>query len=311
MVKVIEFEWFDFFKRLYVKADESDVFNRAAQAAFYFAFALFPLIFFLVSFFGLVLDSTDRLKAELFEYLRQVMPDSVFVLVRNTVLEVAASSSSGKLTLGLIVALWSASAGVDAVRAALNSIYGLKERRNWLINKAQSIILTFVVTILAGLALGIVFYGWQLVQLGSTSIGVPITSPYILVAIQWISILLIMLVACEVIYNFLPDFRQFKWIWITAGSLVAIGLWLLLTGGFRLYLHYFNTYDRTYGSLGAVIIMLLWLYLTALVIMIGGLINAVLREFRGIDFLDDDNVNAALSDSDRNGSGDNIVADSK
>ena len=274
------FDWIRFFKRLYKKADDSDLFNRAAQAAFYFSFALFPLIFFLVSLFGLVLTSTDALKAELFEYLRQIMPTSVFVLVRNTVDEIAASSSSGKLTLGLVVALWSASAGVDAVRAALNSVYQLRERRNWFLMKAQSLTLTFVVTILAGIGLAIVFYGWQLVQAATDWIGMPITSPIVLIAIQWTSILAVMLFACEVIYNFLPDFRKFKWIWITAGSLVAIVLWLLLTGGFRLYLSFFNNYDKTYGSLGAVIILLLWLYLTALVLMVGGAINAVLHDLR-------------------------------
>lgn len=274
------FDWIRFFKRLYKKADDSDLFNRAAQAAFYFSFALFPLIFFLVSLFGLVLTSTDALKAELFEYLRQIMPASVFVLVRNTVEEVAANSSSGKLTIGLVVALWSASAGVDAVRAALNSVYQLRERRNWFLMKAQSLALTFVVTILAGIGLGVVFYGWQIVQAATIWIGLPITSPFFLTAIQWISILAVMLFACEVIYNFLPDFRKFKWIWITAGSLVAIVLWLLLTGGFRLYLSFFNNYDKTYGSLGAVIILLLWLYLTALVLMAGGAINAVLHDLR-------------------------------
>lgn len=274
------FDWIRFFKRLYKKADDSDLFNRAAQAAFYFSFALFPLIFFLVSLFGLVLTSTDALKAELFEYLRQIMPASVFVLVRNTVEEIAANSSSGKLTIGLVVALWSASAGVDAVRAALNSVYQLRERRNWFLMKAQSLALTFVVTILAGIGLAIVFYGWQLVQAATIWIGLPITSPFFLTAIQWISILAVMLFACEVIYNFLPDFRKFKWIWITSGSLVAIVLWLLLTGGFRLYLSFFNNYDKTYGSLGAVIILLLWLYLTALVLMAGGAINAVLHDLR-------------------------------
>lgn len=274
------FDWIRFFKRLYKKADDSDLFNRAAQAAFYFSFALFPLIFFLVSLFGLVLTSTDALKAELFEYLRQIMPASVFVLVRNTVDEVAANSSSGKLTIGLVVALWSASAGVDAVRAALNSVYQLRERRNWFLMKAQSLALTFVVTILAGIGLAVVFYGWQIVQAATIWIGLPITSPFFLTAIQWISILAVMLFACEVIYNFLPDFRKFKWIWITAGSLVAIVLWLLLTGGFRLYLSFFNNYDKTYGSLGAVIILLLWLYLTALVLMAGGAINAVLHDLR-------------------------------
>jgi len=272
--------WFDFFRRLYVKAVESDLFNRAAQAAFYFSFALFPFIFFLVSLFGLVLTSTDALKTELFDYLRQIMPNSVFVLVRNTVEEVAANSSSGKLTLGLVATLWSASSGVDAIRSALNSIYELRERRNWFKTKAQSVVLTLVVTILAGIGLTIVFYGWQLAQRAFESVGLPITSPFILVGIQWISILAVMLFACEVIYNFLPDFRKFQWIWLTAGSMVAIILWLLLTGGFRLYLNYFNSYDKTYGSLGAVIILMLWLYLTALVLMIGGAINAVLHDLR-------------------------------
>ncbi|MFN2412415.1 MAG: YihY/virulence factor BrkB family protein, partial [Pyrinomonadaceae bacterium] len=86
--------------------------------------------------------------------------------------------------------------------------------------------------------------------------------------------------ACEVIYNLLPDFKEFHWIWITPGSIVAIILWLVLTNGFRIYLGYFNTYNKAYGSLGAVIIMMLWLYLTASALMIGGAINAVLHELR-------------------------------
>lgn len=279
----LEFPWKQFFSRLYNVVDESDLFNRAAQAAFYFSFALFPFIFFLVSLFGLILESTDYLKAELFSYLRQIMPSSVFILVRNTVNEVIENSSTGKLALSLIATLWSASSGVDAVRSALNAIYGLRERRNWFWLKLQSIILTIVVTILAGVGLTIVFYGWQLFERLSESAGYPITSPLALVAVQWISILIVMLLVCEFIYNFMPDFRKFRWIWLTAGSLVSIVLWLLLTSGFRLYLHYFNNYDRTYGSLGAVIIMLLWLYLTAMVVMIGGAINAVLNQYRDSD----------------------------
>lgn len=273
------FPWILFFKRLYETATDSDIFNRAAQAAFYFSFALFPFVFFLVSLFGLVLESTDQLKAALFNYLHQLMPGSVFVLVRNTVEEVVASSSGSKLTLGLIATLWSASSGIDAVRAALNSIYSLRERRPWWLIKLHSLVLTLLVSVLAAVGLAIVFYGWQIVREASASAGFPITSPFILVGIQWISILLVMLFACEIVYNFLPDFRKARWIWITYGSIVAITLWLLLTSGFRLYLHYFNNYDKTYGSLGAVIILMLWLYLTALVLMIGGAINAVLREF--------------------------------
>lgn len=283
MISILEFEWKQFFVRLYERSLEADVFSRAAAVAFYFSFALFPLLYFLVSLFGILLESSDGLRDELFSYLRQLMPVAVFDLVKKTVEEIVANSSGGKATLGLAVTLWSASAGVDAIRAALNDIYKLKDSRFWLRTKIQSIVLTLVVSILTTVVLAIVFYGWQLVQYGLAGVGLQITSPLILVTIQWIAILLLMLFACEIIYNLLPDFKEVKWIWITPGSIVAILLWILFTSGFRTYLGYFNTYNKAYGSLGAVIIMMLWLYLTASALMIGGAINAVLYDMRGAD----------------------------
>lgn len=283
MRSILEFEWKQFFVRLYERSFEADVFSRAAAVAFYFSFALFPLLYFLVSLFGILLESSDGLRNELFSYLRQLMPVAVFDLVKKTVEEIVANSSGGKATLGLAVTLWSASAGVDAIRAALNDVYKLKDSRFWLRTKIQSIVLTLVVSILTTVVLAIVFYGWQLVQYGLAGVGLEITSPLILVTIQWISILLIMLFACEIIYNLLPDFKEVKWIWITPGSIVAIILWVVLTTGFRTYLGYFNSYNKAYGSLGAVIIMMLWLYLTASALMIGGAINAVLYDMRAAD----------------------------
>lgn len=272
------FNWKRFFVRLYERSFDADIFNRAAQIAFYFSFALFPLLFFLVSLFGLILDSSEGMKNELFEYLRQIMPASVFALVEKTVVEIVDNSSSGKATIGLVIALWSASAGVDAIRTALNAIYNLKESRSWLRTKVQSLFLTFVVSLLTTVVLAVVFYGWELIQFALNGIGFMVTTSLILVAIQWISTLLVMLFACEIIYNLLPDFKKFRWDWITNGSIVAIVLWIVLTSGFRLYLGYFNSYNKAYGSLGAVIIMMLWLYLTAMALMIGGVINAVLAE---------------------------------
>ena len=278
MAVVKAFEWKRFFVLLYERSFDADIFNRAAQVAFYFSFALFPLLYFLVSLFGIVLETSEGLRNELFSYLRQIMPQSVFELVRKTIDEIVANSSTGKATLGLIIALWSASAGVDAIRSALNSIYNLKETRLWFRTKLESIVFTFVVTVLTMVTLVIVFYGWQLVQLGLAGLGFEVTSPLVLIAIQWASILIVMLFVCEIIYNLLPDFKKFKWIWITYGSIVAIVLWIVLTTGFRTYLSYFNTYNKAYGSLGAVIIMMLWLYLTSMSLMIGGVINAVLAE---------------------------------
>lgn len=272
------FPWKEFLSKLYNKAFDADIFSRSAQVAFYFSFALFPLLYFLVSLFGIVLESSSGLKDELFTYMRQLMPLSVFDLVSKTVDEVVINSSGRLAVISLAIALWSASAGVDAVRNALNAIYGIKETRMWLWNKAVSLIMTLVIAVLVAAVLAGVFYGWQLAQSGLAGIGVEVTSPLVLTSIQWLSTLIVMLFACEIIYNLLPDFKDRKWVWITAGSLVAIGLWLVLTSGFRLYLNYFNTYDRTYGSLGAVIIMMLWLYLTALVLMIGGVINSAISE---------------------------------
>jgi membrane protein len=208
------------------------------------------------------------------------MPWSAFTLVRTTVEEITENSSTGKLTIGLAITLWSASAGIDSIRNALNAIYKLRESRSWWWTKLESLALTLLLIILMAFVLGIVFYGWQLVQLGLAGLGLRVTSPLVLVSIQWISVLLLMLFACEVFYNLVPDFKRWRWLWITPGSIVAIFLWLLLTSGFRLYLDYFNTYNRAYGSLGAVIILMLWLYLTGVALLVGGTINAVVDGLR-------------------------------
>lgn len=268
--------WKEFFIRFYERSFDADIFSRAAQVAFYFSFALFPLLYFVVSLFGLILVSSDGLKSELFVYLHRLMPSTVFLLVTNTIDEVIVNSTGSKVTVSLLVTLWSASAGVDALRSALNDVYAIKETRWWWWTKFQSIVFTFVFSLLATVVLAAVFYGWQLVQGILAWAGFEVTSPLILVSIQWLSILLVMLITCEIIFNLLPNFKKIEWLRVTPGSIVAIILWIILTTGFRVYLGFFNSYDRTYGSLGAVIIMMLWLYLTALTLMVGGIINSVI-----------------------------------
>jgi membrane protein len=302
-MNLLHFKWIDFFRRLYKKMSHDDLFNRSAQVAFYFSFSLFPLLFFLVSLFGLVLESTEGLKSELFSYLRQILPTIAYDLVHNTVDEIVETSSTGKLTIGLIITLWSASAGVDSIRSSLNAVYELKETRSWFKTKAQSLALTLILIVLSALVLGIVFYGWRLVQVILAAIGLQITSPLVLISIQWLSMIFVMLIACEVLFNLVPNFKKFRWNWINVGSIVSIALWIMLTTGFRLYLQYFNTYNKTYGSLGAVIILMLWLYLTALAVMIGGAINAVLHHMHeeevrenSVDKQGADNSNADLAD---------------
>lgn len=267
-----------FFKRLYDKMFEEDILSSAAQVAFYFSFAIFPLLLFGLTLFGLILESADELRGELFFYLGQIMPYSAYELVTKTIKEVTENSSGGKLTLGLFIALWSASAGVDSLRVALNSTYRLKDERSWWLNKTVSIVSTAFLTVLVFIALALVFYGWKLVMFAIDFISMPVPSPVWLIVIQWITILGTLILIFAFIYSFLPAHKPTKWTWVTPGALTAIALWLVLSYVFRIYLSYFNNYAKTYGSLGAVIILMLWLYLTALVILFGGLINSVLQE---------------------------------
>lgn len=274
----------DYFSRLYTKAAvEEDLLSSAAQVAYFFAFALFPLLLFLISLFGLVLESTNDLRTELFFYLRQVMPGSASDLVQKTIEEVTQSSSGGKLTFGILVALYSASAGVDSIRIALNGVYNQTESRPWWKTKLTSLLITLISAILITIALGIIFYGSKFLTLLLDWINLPIPSPFFLGILQGVTVLVVLIATFALLYNYLPSHSKPSWVWITPGAIAGIVLWLAVSFAFRLYLNYFNTYDKTYGSLGAVIILMLWLYLTALVILIGGSMNAVLQEITDPD----------------------------
>ncbi len=273
-------EWKGFFVRLYVKADTTDVTNRAALVAFYFSFAFLPLLLFLVSLAGLILGSTNELKSDLYSYLFRIMPISAYDLIHTTLDEIIEKSSGGKLTLGLFITLWSASAGVDALRSALNAVYELKESRSWWWTKVQSLSLTFLFIILLVVGLLTVSAGLQVFDYVVIWAGFTADSPLLLTVVQWITLLALLLFTTEVIYNWIPCHNKFRWYWATPGSIVAMILWLILSGGFRIYLHFFNTYNNAYGSLGAVIILMLWMFLTATAILIGGSINSVLKEMQ-------------------------------
>jgi len=275
-----ELNFKEFFWRLYTKGfDEEDLLSNAAQVAYFFLFALFPLLLFLVSIFGIVLGSASDLRTEMFQYLRQAMPGSAYELVQKTIEEVTESSTGGKLTFGILVALYSASAGIDSLRIALNGVYNLAEKRPWWKTKLLSLAMTLGLGILVTIALGIVLYGSKFTTLLLNSLNLPIQSPVIITILQTIIAIIVLVSLFALLYNYLPQHKSYKWVWITPGAVIGIILWLLLSFGFRTYLSYFDSYDKTYGSLGAVIILMLWLYLTAFVSLIGGSINAVLHEF--------------------------------
>jgi membrane protein len=271
----MKFEFKDYVVKVYKKFVAEDVTTNAAQVAFYFIFALFPLLLVLLNIIGIFLGAADGVRDELFAYLQQVVPSSAIKLIKETITELTAEGGGGKLTFGLLLALWSASAGVDNIRIALNDVYDLEETRPWWKYKLMSLLLTLGIAMLIFLALGVIFYGGQFLNVLFSPLGFQIDSYYILTAFSIVVVGIALILSFALLYNFAPNHDPFEWHWISPGAITAIVLWIVLSLGFRVYLHYFDSYSKTYGSVGAIIVLLLWLYLTAMVILIGGIVNAV------------------------------------
>jgi membrane protein len=210
----------------------------------------------------------------LFNYLARVMPSSAFQLLDATMTEVTTASSAGKLSFGLLAALWAASNGMGAITGALNRAYDLEETRPWWKQRLVAVSLTMGLSVLVMTALGLVISGSHIADHLAAYRHLSSAFTITWKILQWPIALAFMLLSFALIYFFAPDFREQDWKWITPGSVIGVVLWLLASFAFKGYLHFFDSYSKTYGSLGAVIILMLWLYLTGLAVLIGGEINS-------------------------------------
>ncbi len=266
--------WLQLAKRVWKEVQEDNVFGRAAELSYYFPLALFPFLIFLTSVIGLVLGSGTGTRHMLFNYLARIMPPSAFQLIDATMLEVSTASSGGKLSFGILAALWAASNGLTAITGSLNTAYDLKETRPWWKQRLVSIGLTMALSVLIIGALVLVVAGGKIAEWLAAHYGFGPVFPTAWKIVQWPAVFAEMILAFALIYYFAPDFRKQAWQWLTPGAAIGVVLWLLVSLGFRVYLHFFNSYSATYGSLGAVIILMLWLYFTGAAVLIGGEINS-------------------------------------
>jgi len=266
--------WLQLAKRVWNEIQEDNVFGRAAELSYYFLLALFPFLIFLTSIIGIVLGSGTGTRHELFNYLARIMPPSAFQLIDSTMYEVSAASSGGKLSFGLLAALWAASNALTSITDSLNTAYDLEEGRPWWKTRLVAISLTIALSVLIIGALVLVVAGGKIAEWFAVHYGFGPVFPIAWKIIQWPVVLGSMVLAFALIYFFAPDFREQKWQWLTPGAAIGVALWLLVSLGFRVYLNFFNSYSATYGSLGAVIILMLWLYFTGAAVLIGGEVNS-------------------------------------
>lgn len=261
-------------KRVWKEIQEDEVFGRAAELSYYFLLALFPFLILITSVIGLVLGSGTGTRHQLFNYLAQVMPPSAFQLINTTIQEVASASSGGKLSFGVLATLWAASNGMGAITTSLNVAYDLKETRPWWKQRLTAMGLTIALSVFIISALLLVLAGSSIADWLASHFGFGSTFPLIWKILQWPVVVGCLIFAFALIYYFAPDFHEQKWTWLTPGAAIGVVLWLLVSVAFRVYLHFFDSYSATYGSLGAVIVLMLWLYFTGCAVLIGGEINS-------------------------------------
>lgn len=262
------------FKRVGKRIIDDEIFGRAAQLSYYFLLALFPLLLVLINVLGYLAQEGTVFRERLLIYFAAVMPPSAVTLVRTTLDEISLSSGTGKLSFGLLAALWAASNGMGAISQTLNTAYNVKETRRWWRVQLTSVCLTIALAILVLAALAIILYGGSIGEALAARYGLGNSFTTVWTIVQWPIALLFVLTTFNLIYNFAPNIKRSAWRWITPGAFVAVALWLAVSFGFRIYLGYFDSYSVTYGSLGALIVLMLWFYLTGVAILIGGEVNS-------------------------------------
>jgi membrane protein len=269
--------WKTFAGRIWKRINDHDLFGRAAQLSYYFLLAVFPLLLFLVTLLGYFAEAGSDLHNKLLSYLSTVLPSSSVMLIHTTLNEITKARGGGKLSLGILAALWAASNGMGAISSTLNVAYAVKEERPWWRVRVVSIFLTIMVSVFIIVALAIVFFGGHLGDRLAAQFGFSAAFTLAWKVLQWPIALLFLVLTFDLIYYLAPNDRRPKRRLWTGGAITAVTLWLLVSFGFKLYLHFFNSYSVTYGSLGALIVLMLWFYFTGLAILIGGEVNSELE----------------------------------
>jgi membrane protein len=262
--------WGELFKRTLKEFNDDNCLGLAAQLSYYFLLALVPAIVFLVALASFVpAASIDQLIAT----ARPLLPGDMVGLLEGLLENVRENQSGGLLTFGLLMALWSSSAAVVGVIVAMNRVYDIEEGRAWWKQRLVAIALTIALAVFVLLAFGLVLLGPWLADWMADHFGFGAAFAWTWKVLQWPLIFALVALGLALLNYFAPDAEQ-DWAWITPGAVLATALWLLASLGFRIYVTNFADYNQTYGSLGGVIILMLWFYISSIAVLLGAEMNA-------------------------------------
>lgn len=247
------------------------VLGRSAQLAYFFLFAIFPLVIFLTALIGVIIGTNSATAHHLIARITQAMPASAGGLVRRTIRHSLSGSGGGKMAFGIVVALFSASSGMAAMIETLNAVFDVRDERSFLNKRFTALWLTVAAGLLVCVAIFLITVGGKV---AAAVVGGALY--WIWQCVQYPLAALFLLIAFSLIYRFAPNVQGSRWRIFTPGSVAGLCLWLLVSFGLRLYLHRFNTYTSDYGTMGAVMVLMLWFYLTAMAFLAGAELDAVI-----------------------------------
>ncbi len=264
-------------KRAAQAFQDDNLLSRSAELGYYFLFALFPTLVSASAILGLFAKSASHVYISLLNYLSLVVPKEALSMVLDTFNQTTAHSSGGKVTFGLAAAIWSASVGFSAIQDTLNTVYKVKETRPFWKARGSAMLVTVLLALITTATLAALLGGtvvshlvrrhvWH-THLGlAYGIGIHLVFDIISLALN--------LLLFATIYYFAPNVKNKVWRYLTPGAAIGIFGWIASSLALRVYLHYFDSYSVTYGSLGAVIILLTWFYITGLMLLTGAEINS-------------------------------------
>ena len=266
----IPLTWGELVQRTYKEMNEDDVLGLAAQLAYYVLLALVPAIVAVVAIASFFPPTTlqDALNA-----LRGIAPADVLAILDEQLRSLAGRSNGGVLTFGFLFALWSSSAAIVAITNALNRAYDVEESRPWWKVRLVAIGLTIALAVFIVIAVFLVMLGPTVAEQLASQMGLGRAFELGWKILQWPVVLGLIALGIAMINYFAPDVEQ-DWEWITPGAVLATILWLIASLAFKFYLTNFADYNATYGSLGGVIVLMLWFYISALAVLIGAEMNA-------------------------------------
>jgi membrane protein len=261
----------DFIKELTMRFIQHEGPNKAAELSYYFLLSLFPFLIFLLSFTAYLPISPN----DVLGMIEQYAPGDVSSMLESNIKDILNNRNGGLLSFGIIAALWSASNGLNAIVRSFNVAYEVEENRSFLIVRLTSILLTVAMVITILIALLLPVFGREIGLVVSDFIGASSTFLTAWDALRYFISITILLIIFTALYFFAPN-KRLHLTYVIPGAVIATVGWIVVSTLFSYYVSSFSNYSATYGSIGGIIVLMTWLYLSGMMILIGGEINALI-----------------------------------